>query len=150
MKVLITGHRLHKLQTYNTGWIHDAIGETLEELKYTHGYIRGYAGMASGVDLWFCQHCLSLAIQYVACIPFDTQDETMDEHSKKLRSYMLEGATEKKHVKNSWMVEECDMAIVVWDGNKGGTHNVVQQLIEKKKSFIWINPVAQVVWNCMV
>lgn len=39
------------------------------------------------------------------------------------------------------MVEKADTGLVVWDGNKGGTHNVFQQLVEKKKPFVWINPV---------
>jgi uncharacterized protein with von Willebrand factor type A (vWA) domain len=46
------------------------------------------------------------------------------------------------------LVEHCDIGIVIWDGNKGGTHNVLQQLVEKSKSFYWINPVKQVIWKC--
>jgi uncharacterized phage-like protein YoqJ len=66
------------------------------------------------------------------------------------REELLAGAVEIKKVKNSWMVEHCDTAIVVWDGNKGGTANVVQQLVEGKKNFYWINPVAKVVWKCFI
>lgn len=41
------------------------------------------------------------------------------------------------------MVEIIDYGIIVWDGNKGGTHNVFQQMIENKKGFVWINPVSE-------
>lgn len=105
--------------------------------------------MASGVDLWFCEACLALDIPYIACIPFDEQGETMEESEALLRSELIRQAGQVRKVKNSWMVEEAEMGIVVWDGNKGGTHNVVQQLIEKQKPFIWINPVGRKVWHCL-
>lgn len=148
MKVVITGHRLHKLESYSCGKIYGLINALLHQLKEKHGYIRGYAGMASGVDLWFCQNCNSLEIPYVACIPFDGQEETMDENARELRGQLIEAASEVYRVKNSWMVEKADMAIVVWDGNKGGTHNVLQQLVENKKPFYWINPVSEVIYDC--
>jgi uncharacterized phage-like protein YoqJ len=150
MKLLVTGHRKHKLATYDVEWIELAIIDALQTVQESHGFIRGYAGMAGGVDLWFCQACVDAAIPFVACVPFEGQEETTDEDERLARHHLLKAAYEIRHVKNSWMVEECDMGIVVWDGNKGGTHNVVQQLIEKKKPFIWINPVARVTWNCFV
>ncbi len=148
MKVLITGHRLAKLENYDKEWILGAILKTVMELNREHGYIRGYAGMAGGVDLWFCRILSDFKLSYVACIPFEEQAATMDANEAAAREKLIEKATEKRKVKNSWMVEQVEMGIVVWDGNKGGTHNVVQQLIEKKKSFIWINPVSQVIWKC--
>lgn len=148
MKVLITGHRIQKLTAYNCVKLYDMLHTVLRELKEKHGYIRGYAGMASGVDIWFCACCNSLAIPFVSCIPFDGQEDTMSEVDAELRKMLIEDAVEVRKVKNSWMVEECEMGIVIWDGNKGGTHNVVQQLIEKKKPFIWINPVSEKVWHC--
>jgi uncharacterized phage-like protein YoqJ len=126
------------------------LDEEIANLKREHGYIRCYAGMASGVDCWFCHSCLGQEVPYVACIPFEEQAETMTKEEADYRQYMIDNAIEKRMVKNSWMVEECDMAVVVWDGNKGGTHNVVQQLVEKKKPFVWVNPVAQVVWRCLL
>lgn len=112
--------------------------------------MRGYAGMASGVDLWFCENCIALNIDYTACIPFDGQEDTMDEDDKLMREVCLKHAKSKMKVKNSWMVEQADLGIVVWDGNKGGTHNVFQQLVEKKKNIVWINPVAEKIWPCIV
>jgi len=148
MKVLVTGHRKFKLENYDCGWIRLALQQAIYDLKQKHGGFLGYAGMASGVDLWFCAECENQDVSFVACIPFEEQAETMDKEDAEMREHWIGAAGFVKHVKNSWMVEECDMGIVVWDGNKGGTHNVVQQLIEKKKSFIWINPVAQKVWDC--
>lgn len=143
MKVLITGHRKHKLENYDTAWIERKLWEHVTQLKDDFGYLRGYAGMASGVDLWFCRIFVGAKLPYVACIPFDGQEETMSPEDRDLRNLCINSAFEVRNVKNSWMVEQADIGIVVWDGNKGGTHNVFQQLIENKKGFIWLNPVKQ-------
>lgn len=148
MKLLITGHRRSKLNDYNRGFIQQSIYDHLYLLSNA-GYVRGYAGMASGVDLWFCDSCRQLKIPYVACVPFDEQDQTMDQGEKIQRAWLLEEASETRNVKNSWMVEQVTHGLVVWDGNKGGTHNVVQQLVEAKKGFWWINPVSEKIWECL-
>jgi uncharacterized phage-like protein YoqJ len=147
MKTLVTGHRLHKLQQYDMDWIRyigiiAALSDTF--LKNT---TYGLSGMASGVDLWFCEELLYKNIPYAACIPFEGQEDTMDNASKKDREFLIESASQILKCKNSIMVEKADAALVVFDGNKGGTHNVFQQLIENKKPFVWINPVAQKVWE---
>lgn len=152
MKLLITGHRRKKLEDngYDFIWIENSIGEILEEIKGFKISLICYAGMADGVDMMFCNMCNLLELPYIACIPFEGQDEYMNDADKLLRKQQIASAKEVKNVKNSWMVEHCDSGIVVWDGNKGGTHNVVQQLVEKKKNFYWINPVSKVVWKCFV
>ncbi len=147
MKCLISGHRLFKLQTYDLVWIKDAIVDTILDNMGVITY--GYSGMASGVDLWFCSTCLALKIPYCACIPFDEQSETMDEAEKNFRQSCIDCASSVVKCKNSIMVEKADMGIIVWDGNKGGTHNVLQQMVERRKPFFWINPVSQKVYNCL-
>lgn len=146
MKTLITGHRLHKLECYDKEWIKSAIFEAMEHtfLKSTS---YGLAGMASGADLWFCEACFCFNIPFAACVPFESQAETMDNDSKKLRAWCLRNAAETKRIRNSLMVDKTDAGLVVFDGNKGGTHNVFQQLIEKQKPFVWINPVAKKIWE---
>jgi len=148
MKTLITGHRLHKLQSYNTLWIRNSIWEALG-CTFLRNTSYGLSGMASGVDLWFCDELHKMNIPYAACIPFEGQDKTMDEDSKTERARLIETASDVLHIRNSQMVEKCDAALVVFDGNKGGTHNVFQQLIEKRKPFIWLNPVAERRWECV-
>lgn len=149
MRLIVTGHRDEKLVTYDKLWIKKAIEDCLLELKQ-QGLAIAYAGMASGVDLTFCESCQFLDVPFIACIPFEGQEKRMDEDAARFRKELLELAKEIKYVKNSWMVENCDVAIAVWDGNKGGTHNVVQQLIEKGVDFYWVNPVGQVVWKCFL
>jgi len=106
--------------------------------------------MASGVDLHFCKSCIILGIPYIACVPFESQELTMSPRDADLREQLLKSAKKIERVKNSWMVEHCDIGIVVWDANKGGTHNVVQQFVENRKNFYWINPVGKVTWKCFI
>jgi hypothetical protein len=54
MKYTISGHRLHKLQAYDIEWIKAALDNLILDLSKTQ-HIIGYSGMASGVDLWFCE-----------------------------------------------------------------------------------------------
>lgn len=155
MKLMISGHRKSKLKNYSEEWIKI----TLEDILYTIPQYRfkgdklideiiGLSGMADGIDLWFCELLLFKNVDYWACIPFEEQDEYMSEEYKKLRKHLVENARRTLNIRNSQMVEQCDKAIVVWDGNKGGTHNVFQQLVEKKKDFWWINPVKETVIKC--
>lgn len=148
MNIMISGHRKQKLLNYDCNWIKNAIRGLLVNTEREKGFIKGYSGMASGIDLWFCEICKELNILYVACIPFEEQAQTMEVEDRILRDELIKSASEVQHVRNRFMIETCDAAIIVWDGNKGGTHNCLQQLIENKRDFWWINPVKQTVVKC--
>jgi uncharacterized phage-like protein YoqJ len=150
MRIVITGHRTEKLAPYDFNWIQTAIDDTLVEIKSKEKNLLAYSGMASGVDLHFCKSCLILGIPYIACVPFEGQENTMSARDKDIREMLLKSAKEIKEVKNSWMVEHTDVGMAIFDGNKGGTANVFQQFIEAKKNFYWINPVGKVVWKCFL
>lgn len=145
MNVLISGHRLSKLKNYNIDWIKSGIKEYLSKLSQNQ-FVMGYSGMADGIDLWFCEICIDLKIPYTCCIPFEEQDEYMSGSDKNLRKDLIQNAAKVIKCKNSIMVEKADFGLVVWDGNKGGTHNVFQQLLESKKSFYWLNPISEKVY----
>jgi len=150
MRIIITGHRTEKLSGYDLPWIQSAIDTALVEIKHKNNDLLAYAGMASGVDLHFCNSCILLGIPYIACVPFEGQENTMSPYDGDIRARLLKSAKEIKQVKNSWMVEHADVGIVVFDGNKGGTHNVFQQLVEKRINFYWINPCGKVTWKCFL
>lgn len=146
MKTLITGHRLYKLECYDIEWIKHTIHLVFQDTFLGSTSI-GLSGMASGVDLWFCETCLLRGKRYIACIPFDGQQNTMDKESAVRRDILIKSAVEVWKCRNSLMVEKADAGLVVWDGNKGGTHNVFQQLVENKKPFVWINPVSETLYE---
>lgn len=143
MKLMISGHRPHKLQLYNAEWIKFAIESTVEELKQERGLALALSGMANGVDLWFCEICQRQNIPYIACVPFDEQGEDYSFEDYESRHNAIKQAKNTLKVRNRYMVETCDAAIVVWDGNKGGTHNCLQQLLESKKDIFWLNPIKE-------
>ena len=131
---------------HDIAWVKGAVSSVVLE-QYNCGKLTyGLSGMASGVDLWFCQACLENKIPYCACPPFEEQNLEMKKDEAIERSLLIEQASAIKKVRNSWMVENCDGGIVVWNGGKGGTHNVVEQLVEKNKPFVWINPVGKKIW----
>ena len=107
MRTLVTGHRLHKLQVYDIEWIKIAISDALT-YTFLNSTSLGLSGMASGVDLWFCEELLSLHIPYHAYIPFEEQDETMDFLSKQERIRLIQNASKTINARNSIMVEKCD------------------------------------------
>jgi uncharacterized phage-like protein YoqJ len=150
MKTLITGHRTSKLEEYDIDWIKTSMFDIITSpIEYDFHVSYGLSGMASGVDLWFCQQLYTLGIGYSACIPFKDQDRCVENNEMSFRRELIEKSSKiYKYMRNSQMLEKANQAIVVWDGNKGGTHNVVQQLVEKSKGFLWINPVAKKIWNC--
>lgn len=150
MRIVISGHRTEKLASFDMGWIHSAIDSLLVDLKIKDKNVIAYAGMAGGIDLHFCKSCILLGIPYIACVPFEGQEKTMSFHEAELREQLLKNAVEIKQVKNSWFVEHCDVAMCVWSGQKGGTYNVVEQLVTNKKNFYWINPVGKVIWKCFI
>lgn len=147
MKTLITGHRKHKLLQYDIPWIKEAIDDALDGTFITNT-TWGLSGVAGGVDLWFCETLLARQIGYTVYPPFEGQELTMDEEDRALRTLIMNEAGSTMRLRNSSMVEAADAALVVFDGNKGGTANVFQQLIEKNKPFVWINPVAKKIWEC--
>lgn len=134
MKTLISGHRIQKLEGYDKDWIKSQLEKNIGLCTI------GLSGMASGVDLWFCEGVLAKGGGYYSYVPFEGQEKTMSDEDSKLRERLLDQAWQIKKVRNSKMVEDADKGIIVWDGNKGGTHNVFQQMIECGKPFVWIEP----------
>jgi uncharacterized phage-like protein YoqJ len=134
MKVLVSGHRIQKLAGYDHDWIKGQLRDAVQE------HWIGLIGMASGVDLWFCEALLSCGAGFQCYIPFEGQEKTMNTTDALCRYELVKKAWGIKKTRNSQMVEDCDMGLIVWDGNKGGTHNVFQQMIECGKPFLWIDP----------
>lgn len=157
MKVMISGHRNFKLAGYDKEWIKIQIEEAINKIQnklvffknngktFVHDEYIGLCGGADGIDLWYLELLNFRKLSYHIYIPFDEQDQYMTEEDAKLRKYYIERAYVVKKCRNREMVEDCSYGIVVWDGNKGGTYNCFQQLIEKKKDIYWINPLTKTV-----
>ena len=118
------------------GFIREALYNTLDSR-----HVIGLSGMADGIDLLFCEILLELGKGYHCYLPFDGQENYMSPEDAARRETLISRAWLTTRQRNSAMVKNCDAGIVVWDGNKGGTHNVFQQMIESGKPFTWIEPV---------
>ena len=98
MRLIVTGHREEKLSNYDVDWIVLTLHSIVYTLKTDKGISLAYSGMASGVDLWFCEACLIYQIPFIACIPFEEQADYMLPETKILRDKLLAEAKEKKLV----------------------------------------------------
>ena len=92
MKVLISGHRIQKLEGYDLEWVKDTLS------KYVGAATIGLSGMASGVDLWYCEALLKKGAGYIAYVPFEGQESTMSKEDAKLRRSLLDKAWEIRGV----------------------------------------------------
>lgn len=149
MKLMVSGHRIQKLKDDEVQWIQYALANVLSGCFNYYGYSYGLSGMASGVDLWFCQVCIMYNIPYAACIPFDEQQDTMKEEDSNLRETLIKSSAQVIKCRNSEMIEKCNGAVVVWNGGKGGTHNVFEQLLQTNKQIFWMIPARKQIVDIM-
>ena len=96
------------------------------------------SGMALGWDQALAYAAVQLGIPFVAAIPFEGMENKWVESSRnfynKLRSLakkeiiVSEGeySAEKMQLRNVWMADHCQFAIVLWDGSSGGTGNFIK------------------------
>ena len=161
IKIMVTGHRPDKLGGYNENPISTAVQKTmiyfLNMLKNKHNKIWCISGMALGTDQWFAQHAVDLGIPFTAAVPFDGQEKKWPQESQNKYKILIEHAREqvivspgeyagwKMSQRNKWMIDNSDIAIVVYDpGSKvGGTYNAWKTIQKKKLPTIWIKPSIQ-------
>lgn len=156
MYIMVTGHRPTKLGSY------DSNSETRVKIKQkikqilTHyskdKTIIGISGMALGADMDFCHCCIDLGIEYIAYVPFHGQESMWPQASQDEYKKLLEKAKEikiisngsyspkKMQIRNIAMCDDCDMAIAIFDGSKGGTYNCVSYLEKENKPYYRIDP----------
>ncbi len=120
-------------------------------------------GMALGVDQAFAEVALELEWSVQAFVPGRWQPSKWPEHSREayfslLRrikaAHTVDDGFEQPiivcsdadynpsllHHRNTMMVEACDVAIAVWDGSEGGTHDAVMKLARSERPIYHINP----------
>lgn len=154
MKIAFTGHRPDKLGGYNLPnpvYIHvcQEIDKTLKELKPE----KVITGMALGIDQWAASIAYKLKIPYLAAIPFESQECKWPEKSQKTYRMLRKLASEevivseggyaahKMQIRNEWMVNNCDILIAIYNGDKsGGTYNCIEYAESINKKIIYIDP----------
>lgn len=153
-----TGHRPSKLgenfrHETNTeclilkSSLHEAIKNAMSD-----GCFSFITGMATGVDTWAAEEVLFLKSRYpklklYAAVPYKKQYEKLYIWQKE-RYFRILSRCERVfliseeytryclHTRNSFMIENSDRLISVFDGTKGGTANTVK-LAEKRGLYIY-------------
>ena len=142
IRAMITGHRPNKLSGYGPSPLQDAIRlwmrAELSVLLAAHGTdLRAISGMALGVDTWWAEEALALAVPLHAYIPFVGQENIWPRASQEHYQSLIERAevavvcseggygASKMQLRNKRMVDDADVHLAVWDGTPGGTANCV-------------------------
>lgn len=133
-----TGHRPKKLGGYE-----DEIFNRL--VKFCEAELRRLSpkkvisGMAIGFDQALAQAAVNLDIPYIAAVPFRGQEskwpgKAVIFYHKLLKQaervvYVSPGgfAAYKMHLRNGWMVDNCNLLLTLWDGiPSGGTYSCTE------------------------
>jgi uncharacterized phage-like protein YoqJ len=158
MRIAVTGHRPDKLGgEYNvkgpyTQHIHTQLKDAIATLKPT----LMISGLALGVDTIWALLAMELSIPLMAVIPFPSQDNKWGRESQKLYAILKEYARKtgglkvtgtdpyeywKMDIRNQYMVNNCDLLIAVYNGDKkGGTFNCLTYAESVEKPILKINP----------
>ncbi len=168
MKLAITGHRPNKLGndfTFTNPIIVKVRREIIDTIMAyksrmrvnptTGDYARDLvlvSKIATGMEQLFVQIAIEFRIPFIAAIPYSNQEAEWGK-SRKEQYRSLLGKAQNIHVASPhyyqscilqcdrWMIDNCDLLIVVWDGTKGGTANCVTYAKSIDKPIIYIKPV---------
>lgn len=153
MKAAITGHQnLGDAET--AAWVRDALQRVVVEREVQHGF----TALAIGADQLFAEILRERGITYTAILPcqeiaktFQTQTH-LENFRRLLKSAsavitldFIEPTEAAFFEAGKRVVDLADLVIAVWNGlpakGLGGTADVVQYSLDRKKRVVYINPV---------
>ncbi len=164
--VMVTGHRPPKIGGYDPRnelrtWVRDQLKIALSDISKEHDELIAISGVALGVDQDFAETALGMAIKVLAYVPGTFQPTNWPLRSQK-EYFTLLGKikdsggeirvppnTDKYSSKllmqrNADMVDDCDVAIAVWNGDhKSGTGHAVRLIQKAGKRCYHINPASR-------
>jgi uncharacterized phage-like protein YoqJ len=148
MIVAGTGHRPNKLGGYNNESFLKLVNIAENALKQM-SVTEVISGMALGWDMALAQAAINLNIPFIAAVPFKGYEFMWQEKSKKYYYKLLTKAKrveyicddgyspEKMQIRNEWMVNNCDVVLSMYNGDKsGGTYNCIKYIETKNKNNI--------------
>lgn len=156
-KIMVTGHRPQKLGGFKVNPTQTFVKEQLERVikKLDNGSVELVTGMALGVDQWFCEIGLGLGLKVHAYLPCKGQSKKWDKNAQEKHKELTlqcdwrlisKDTYQGPHQllnRNTAMVSDSNIAIIVWDGKEnGGTWDAVQKIRKASniKLAIHINP----------
>ena len=164
--LMVTGHRPPRIGGWKTPnpteqWVRTNIRAILTAMKAKHPDLIGISGMALGVDQIFAEECIRVGVPFIAAIPFEGQEQRWPEESQlqfytiinramkvvivdQIPEYSVENPKAKFILRDKWMVDHADRALVVWDGIEAGGAWITKQALDKKGTkYIHLNPTTQ-------
>jgi len=132
-----SGHRPDKLAGGYSDATFFRLSYVANEALVRLGATRVISGMALGWDQALAHAAVELKIPLVAAVPFKGQEEMWPASSQKRYNDLLRQAesvfyvskppyaAQKMHARNEYMVNECDLLLVVWNGSAGGTSSCI-------------------------
>jgi uncharacterized phage-like protein YoqJ len=154
MIVSFSGHRPNKLG----GWIlpnptYNHICKEIQRILLELNPTKVISGMALGIDQWAAFICVKNGIPFTAAIPFEGQESAWPLKSRATYKALLNKAADKvivspgsysaqkMQIRNEYMVNNSDILIAVYNGDKvGGTANCVRYAESLNKKIIYIDP----------
>jgi uncharacterized phage-like protein YoqJ len=142
----VTGHRPQNLGGFSPE-AHTRRLRLARQVIGEHMPARVITGMALGWDQAIAQACIDLGIPFTAAVPFEGQERIWPASSQREYRRLLKHAAEvvivttKPHMlrdmmmwRNAWIVDNCDLMVALWDGNRmGGTYNCVLDARVKRR-----------------
>jgi uncharacterized phage-like protein YoqJ len=144
-----SGHRPHKLGGYDERTFSRLVELAAAALKKFQPD-QVISGMALGWDMALAQAAIQLEVPFIAAVPFKGQESRWPEASQAQYRSLIGLASEvvtvsaggfstnKMQLRNIFMADRSDMALVLWDGSSGGTGNFVRYA-RSKPGFQMVN-----------
>ena len=139
-----TGHRPEKLTPLGNDIYIDGLEELEDRLEALCVVAlerfkpeKVISGMALGYDTALAQAAIKLGIPWVAAIPYQGQESKWSHRQQARYQELLARATEIKIVnpgsfayrklnsRNEWMVNQSELVLALWNGQKSGTAHCV-------------------------
>jgi len=116
------------------------------------------SGMAWGADLMFAEVALELGIPLVAAVPLPGQSDSWPPESRRrwerciaraqevvevwrLPAYAAKTPVARLMKRNTWMLDNSDTLVVVWDGRRtGGTWRTLEEARARGRRALVIDP----------
>ena len=160
--IACTGHRNSKIGGYSINptatYIYRWIAIQLIKLLQEHEQINCISGMAIGVDQIFASVVNVIKQKYpekirlTCALPYENHGSNWPLESQQYHQTILSLADEVKVVsegsyaiwklleRDRWMVDNCDLLLGVWNGDKsGGTYQTIKYAQSINKDIIFIN-----------
>lgn len=159
--VSFTGHRPQTVSG-KEWFIKDVLHGVVSQLIQQRGTKKFISGGALGVDQWAAETVIKHKgefpyVELVIARPFPSQDAVWTSEQKTAYVNLCKQATEvidicsdpyapyKYHIRDKWMVDQCDLLVAVWNGlQRGGTASTVRLAQKAHKPILHIDPTTEI------